>query len=229
MFRISTPSAEGLFQAAKWLKIQVLIDQEELAHLFDRLDPFEIYPLAGALSLESFPMKKETYLQVYGSWIDALKESKIPFSPGEMNASMWSTSPDSLWLQEISGKRYVARARLPFLQVQVHQMVYSDADKIFRPMSLSKESIFWGLQFSFPQVFEHPEKGFLKPAEFLNANLFQTVRKWSRDCTLATPMMIDGVRQNLSIRLGKKCFSWINRHPQLKIRGLSVLELMYAH
>lgn len=229
MLRISTPIVEGLFQAAKWLKIQALIDVDELAALMQALGDFAIYPLSGALPMASFPMDKSFYLSTYCTWIEGLKEGIVPTSFGALNASMWSCSEDALWLQELPGKRYVARPRLPFLQVQVHQMGYSEVDRVFRPMLLSQESIFWGLQFSFPQVFEHPVKGFLEPKEFLNAHLFQIVRKWSRNYTMATPMVVEGVRQNIPIRLGKRCFSWINRHPQLKQRKLSVMDWSYAH
>jgi hypothetical protein len=222
---ISTPKVEGLFQAAKWVKIQALVDEEELSHLLRSLEPFAIYPLAGSLAIEDFPMPKEAYLSAYRGWIEGLKKGNIPTDFGCLNATMWARSSDSLWLQEFPGKRYAARPREPFLQVQVHQMGYSLVDKVFRSMSLTQDSIFWGLQFSFPQVFEHPEKGFLE-TDLTNADLFQIVRKWSRNYTIATPMKGEEGRENLPIRLGKNCFSWINRHPGLVAKGLSVLEII---
>jgi hypothetical protein len=99
-------------------------------------------------------------------------------------------------------------------------MGFSDVDHEFRPMILSQNSIFWGLQFSFPQVYQDPKTGALKEAEV--SPLFQAIRKWIRNTTVPTPMMVEGKRVNIPIRLGKRCFSWINRHPQLKCKVMEI-------
>ena len=227
MTRISTPQIEGSFQAAKWLKIQALVEPEELEILF--AEAFEIYPLSGAYRLDSFPMKKGDFLAAYRLWIERLKEGIAPTDEElrAYNASAWAVSPSAIWLLEIPGKKYLAKPSEPFLQCQVHQMGYSAVDGEFRPMILSRESIFWGLQFSFPQVYQHPKTGeFFDVEDF---GLFQSVRKWSREHTVATPMLVDGKRVNIPIRLGKRCFPWINKHPQLKAKGISVVELSYAN
>jgi hypothetical protein len=227
MNRISTPQIEGSFQAAKWLKIQALVEPEELAVLFNEL--FEIYPLSGAFPFDSFPMKKELFLSAFSSWVERLKEGIVPSDDDlrAFNATAWASSPSAIWLHEIPGKKYLAKPCEPFLQCQVHQMGYSSIDGVFRPMILSRDSIFWGLQFSFPQIYQHPKTGeFFDVEDF---TLFQSVRKWSREHTLPTPMFVDGKRINLPIRLGKRCFPWINGHPQLKAKGISVVGLQYAH
>jgi len=223
MNRISTLQLEGAFQAAKWLKIQVLVEPSELAILLEQ--EFSIYPLSGAHSFDSIPVKKEMFLFAYQSWIQQLKEGIIP---GETelrlwSAAAWTNSPSAIWLQEIPGNKYLAKPCEPFLQCQIHYMGYSRLDGVFRPMVLGSSSIFWGLQFSFPQVYQHPKTG-----EFLEVEgfgLFDQVRKWSREYTVPTPMLVDGKRMNIPIRLGKKCFSWINAHPQLQMKDLSVKGL----
>jgi hypothetical protein len=105
-------------------------------------------------------------------------------------------------------------------------MGYSEEDQVFRPMSLAQDSLFWGLQFSYPQIFEHPDKGIVETASLPNATLFHKVRKWSRDATVPTPMNHNGTRENIPIRLGKQCFPWINRHPGLIAKRLSVMEII---
>jgi hypothetical protein len=225
--RISTPQKEGSFQAAKWLKIQALVEPEELEILFREV--FEIYPLSGAHPLEGFPMNREMFLSAYRSWIEGLKNGAVPSDEQlrPFRASAWTGSPSAIWLQEIPGQKYLAKPCEPFLQCQVHQMGYSTVDGEFRPMILSQDAIFWGLQFSFPQVYQHPKTGeFFETEDF---GLFQAVRQWSRTHTVATPMIVEGKRVNIPIRLGKRCFPWINKHPQLKAKHLSVVELAYAH
>lgn len=213
---------QGQFQAARWLKIQALLDDVELASLMQALEPFSIYPLSGALPREAFPMPKERYLATYRGWIEGLKAGIVPTSFGSLNASMWTKSAESLWFQEFPDKRVVAKPKEPFLLVQVHFMGYSRVDKVFRPMSLSQDSIFWGLQFSFPQIYEHTEKGIVEAGDHPNAVLFQRVRKWSRDNTRPTPMNVEGARENLPIRIGKNCLSWVNDHPALVAKELHV-------
>ncbi len=219
--RVSTPAVEGQFQAAKWIKIQALVDETELAELFQ--EPFFIYPLSGTYPLDAFPVDKKGYLDHYRTFIDALKEGHLPKENRELNVVAWVRSPDSVWLQQIPGERYMVKPCEPFVQVQIHQMGFSELDQEFRPMVLSQNSIFWGLQFSFPQVYQEPKTMNLQESE--DSELFQAIRQWIRNSTLPTPMMVHGKRVNIPMRLGKKCFSWINKHPQLINKGLSVLEL----
>jgi len=226
MIRISTPEIEGSFQAAKWLKIQALVEPEELAVLFE--ENFSIFPLSGAFGLDDFPMKKETFLRAYRSWIEELKEGKVPNETLRgFSASAWVLDSSSVWLHQIPNGKYLARVNAPFLQCQIHQMGYSTVDGEFRSMILSQESIFWGLQFSFPQVYQHPKTGELFEVE--DSSFFKRVRTWAKEHSVPTPMVVDGKRVNIPIRLGKRCFPWINRHPQLRAKNLSVLELSYAH
>ncbi len=224
--RISSAQVEGNFQAAKWLKIQALVEPEELEILFEEI--FDIYPLSSSFPPDAFPMKKERFLTAYRSWIEKLKMGLVPDDQElrAFNAAAWAPS-SSMWLQEIGQDKYLARPCEPFLLTQVHQMAYSPVDEKFRPMILSRDSIFWGLQFSFPQVCQHPKTmEFFTPKDF---GLFKRVQEWSRKYTVATPMFVDNKRVNIPIRLGKGCFSWINKHPQLVSKGLSVVELIHAH
>jgi hypothetical protein len=216
---ISTLEKEGHFQAAKWLVVQALVDEVELGQLME--EDFLIYPLSGLFTLDAFPMEKGLYLKAYGSWIAALKEGVVPVPAKELSAVAWARSPDDLWLQEVPGGRYMPKPRRPFVRVQVHHMTYSPIDDVFRPMNLSADSIFWGLQFSFPQVYQCSKTKELLEVE--DGELFQSIRKWIRNVTVPTPMLVKGKQVNLPIRLGKRCFPWINRHPQLK--GLSVCNL----
>jgi len=223
MSRISTLELEGRFQAAKWLHIQALVEPEELELLFEH--PFDLYPLSGAFPLQKFPIEKQFFLSIYRSWITRLKDGNAPDEEElrTYQALAWAHDASALWLQKVAGERYIARPCEPVIQCQVHQMGYSTIDGLFRPMVLSNESIFWGLQFSFPQVYQHPKTGELFETKV--SELFQALRKWSREHTVATPMLVDGKRINLPMRLGKRCFSWINNHPHLKAKHLAVMEL----
>lgn len=124
-----------------------------------------------------------------------------------------------IFLQELGDGRYLAKVQKPVLQVQVHYFRYSPVDGSFRSMALGEDSLFWGLQFSFPQIYQDPKTHLIQKE---NITPFILVRKWAKDYSIATPFVVDNKRINVPFRLGKGCFSWIEKHPQLQRQGLSV-------
>lgn len=214
--RLSTPALEGTYQGSKYLKYQVLCDATELAQLFALLNPFWLYPLTGVV--DGSPIDPDHFVREYGLWIEALKQGRVP-SDAELRrilAAALTAEIDALWKQEVPGNRYLIKMAKPVIQIQAHFFTYSPLDAVFRPMTLGSNSIFWGLQFSFPQIYQDPKTmEFHEVDESPNVELFQKVKQWVRDTTRATPFIVDGKRTNVPIRLGKSCFSWIYNHPQL--------------
>jgi hypothetical protein len=213
--RASSVSEEGVYQASKFLKIQVLCDAEELRALFDALKPFWIYPLSGIGSGEE--ISSETFLAKYATWIEQLKNGAVP---KEVMAWAFAEDPSCLWKQEVPGKGYLVKIAKPVVQVQGHYFTYSRVDGEFRPMTMGQGSVFWGLQFMTPQIYQDPKTMELR--EVGENRIFKIIRQWSRDFTRPTPFVVDGKKSNEPIRLGKNCFSWINNHPQLIENGITV-------
>lgn len=215
--RISTVSDEGIYQASKWLKLQVLCEVDELASLFAKIGPVHLYPLTGLVSLDQTQLTEEHFLAEYGCWIEKLKQGKLP-TDAELRkilACALSKEPDTCWLQEV-GKKYLVKIGKPVIQVQSHFFTYSKVDGVFRPMSMGMGSVFWGIQFSFPQVYQDPKTmELLEPKDSPNRELFHKIREWSREETRSTPFVVEGKKIQVPIRLGKKCFPWIHNHPQL--------------
>ncbi len=219
--RISTPAQEGIYQGSKYLKYQVLCDGEELKKLFD--GSFGIYPLtflgdANAVDVGEF-------LEEYSRWIDGLKRGLVP---EEAQLKKWlgcalTADTDALWRQEIPGGRYLVKMAKPVIQMQAHFFTYSRVDGVFRPMSMGLGSIFWGLQFSYPQLFQDPKTMELLEVDgFVNCDLFQKIKLWVRNETRATPFVVDGKRVNVPMRIGKNCLSWVANHPQLQLQQIGV-------
>lgn len=215
----STPSQEGLYQGSKWLKFQILCDEKELASFFDRLDfPYALFHLTGVGEKNEVPVA--SFLEEWKRWIDGLQEGKVPSSEQLQRffAMAVIDDPACLWRQKVEGKGYLLKQRLPVLLLQSHFFSYSAADETIHPMILGKESIFWGLQFSWPQIYQDPQT-----MEFLQTKktaLFEAVKNFIKESSRPTPFLIqkeDGSQKKLysPIRLGKNCFSWIDRHPQL--------------
>jgi len=217
--RISTPSQEGFYQASKWLKFQVLVDRSELSELFQRMGNFGIYPLTGLLDEPQVLMPKETFLSEYGSWIGGLQQGIIPTDVQlrKILACAWSADANALWLQPVPKEKFLMKISQPVIQCQTHSFTYSEVDGVFRPMSMGLNAIFWGIQISYPQIYQDPKSmELLKVGESANSYLFSTIRQWVRDVTRPTPFVVSGLKTNVPIRTGKQCFAWIDAHSQLK-------------
>jgi hypothetical protein len=138
---------------------------------------------------------------------------------------MMTCSLETLYAIQVGEKQLIKPIK-PIIQLQAHHFFYSSLDGKFHPMVLSQESISWGLQFSYPQLFQDPKTKTIAKVvdseEFPNTDLFSRLQKKMRECSLATPFIIDGMRVNSPIRIGKQARTWINQHPQLQHRGIKV-------
>lgn len=226
--RISTVAAEGPFQASKWLAVPALLDVNELESLLQILEGSLLYN-TGSLTREGEEIiSQKEWLEMYRGYIASLKEGKIPddidyrvaFSP------VITASADHLYRVVMADGRQLVRIAKPVIQLQAHSFDYSSADGKFRSMVLGTETITWGLQFSYPQLFQdNATKEVFKVGEtpqFPNTHLFHLLQQWIRRSTIPTPLIVDGKAVNVPIRIGKECLPWINRHPQLIKKGLKV-------
>lgn len=216
-------------QVSKWLTIAVLLDAEEMETLFEALGDFYIY-LAGMVTKSNEGLVlHETFLQAYHNYIEALMSGTIPdpMLYRSYFASIFTTTPAFLYSVLLDNDRQLIRISKPIIQLQPHFMDYSIHDGKFRSMVYGTESIHWGIQFSYPQLFQdQTTKEIFQVADnelFPNTHLFRLLQKWIRRNTVPTPFLAEGVKINVPMRLGKKCFPWINKHPQLLKKNLTVL------
>lgn len=215
-------------QASKWIPIQMLVDDEEIKDLFNQLGNFDIYSCGCLLQKGEGKITHQAFLESYHSYLSALKEGKIPQESAYAPAfsSILTASSDCIYAQHIHNDRTMLRASKPIIQLQSHEMDYSSADNKFRSMVFGADCILWGIQFSYPQLYENPEtheveKVFENP-KYVNTELFRILQRWTRENTIPAPFMVNGAKINGPMRLGKQCLSWINSHPQLKKKGILI-------
>ncbi len=220
--RVSSVEKEGTYQASKWLKIPMLLDGMEMKSLFDFLGQHWIFPMTGFSDGSSIPTA--FFVSEYAGWIEGLKQGITPKDADlrRVLASALTGDLDSLWLQPIASRenQYLVKVSQPVVQMQAHFVHFSSVDGEFRSMSISKESIFWGIQCSFPQVVQDPKT--MDICQIKPDRIFLMIREWVRENTRPTPFLIEGEKKNVPIRLGKQCFSWIHHHPDLQARGLKI-------
>jgi hypothetical protein len=223
---------EQPLQASKWLKVQALISGNECAHLFQFLEEtvgsFFLYSCGVVCNKEKGAIDKQEFLDFYGAYIHSLMSDKIPdlalyrglFSP------VMTMTTDALFSIPVGEDREIIRVSKPVIQLQAHHMDYSTVDKKFHSMVFGIDSIAWGIQFSYPQLYQDTvtkEVEIIKRTKtYPNTVLFQRLQKWMRQYTIPTPFIAEGDVINVPMRLGKECFVWINQHPQLVQKNISV-------
>lgn len=221
MIRLSSLQKEGLLQASKWLKIQVLLDPEEMQDLLHSLGDVYFVVVSEPVSPQGGILPTSTFVQKYADYVHYLKQGDIP--PDREFRTFFSCALGKTldsFFGIPCGEKVLIKPIKPVIQLQAHHFIYSDLDQKFHPMVFGKESISWGLQFSYPQLFQDPHtKQIVKvkdTPEFPSSEMFTQLRAWIRSHTLPTPFMVDHTRINVPIRIGKKVLSWISAHPQLK-------------
>lgn len=206
--------------STKFLKSLVLISQEEMDHLLKELGSLEIYILGKIQNRVKLSI--EEFLEHYKYYISNLKEGK---QPPRLPTLVW-TNCKGVEIQNIEGKGGLARPQCPMLLLQPAEIKYESTTKSFKPMGFGKDLISWGFQISYPTLYQDPISGkiekILEDPKFKNTLMFKRFQKWLRAYTSPTPFLIEGEKINVPLRLGKRCFEWIQHHTELKKRNLIV-------
>lgn len=211
-------------QASKWLSIQALVSEDEMESLLTGLGEFSIMMTSPSDSPE---IGHDEFLAGYRRYCQTIRNGDLP-EPSAFRAlfsTFWTKDETAYVKVPVSGK-LLCRAVKPVVQLQYHLMGYSKEEKKFRPMVMGKGSIPWGIQFSYPTLFQDQkaQKVLKVGDDFPNTALFQEFRRWIRKETIPTPFLVEGKQINIPMRIGNQARNWINHHPQLCEYALKVQE-----
>lgn len=224
--RVSTVNEEGILQGSKCLKFQVLLDDGEMEALFTELGDVVLGLVSEPAQLDNLLCRKEIFLERYKEYVGFLKRGEVPseISLRKYFSAALSRSADVFYAVDVRQERYLLKGIQPVIQMQAHHFLYSSVDGKFHPLVMGKESITWGLQFSYPQIVQDPKTKAIQKVDpnAPNSILFSKVSKWFREYTRPTPFVIGDAVKHEPIRIGKHCFSWIGKHPQLISKGITV-------
>lgn len=226
--RISSVSAEVPLQASKWLSSQVLLHFDEMSALLNALGPFYLYSTGSIVKRGEEGYTKEQFLTFYKEYITALQQGVVPDEAYFRRpfSSVLTMTPEALYAIPIEADMQLIRIAKPIIQLQAHRMDYSKADGKFRSMTFGGDSISWGVQFSYPQLYQDGKTKEIHQVDSSekcpNTSLFRTFQLWIRNNTIPTSFLLEGKKISIPVRIGKQCLSWINQHPQLSKRGLTV-------
>ena len=231
IFRMSSLKQEGVLQVSKWIKVQLLLDREEMIDLIEKLDPFYLIMVSKPVKKQRAILEKKDFLQSYSEYVQALKQGRViqdNYIRENFSCAM-TRSKELFYAMPVLEDRLLIKPTLPVIQMQMHQFLFSPTEKIFYPMALGQKTVSWGIQFSYPQFYQDPKTKeiarVVKGEKFPNTELFSLLMKWVRQATIPTPFLVQEERVNATIRIGKKCVKWIHTHPQLHALNIKVLCL----
>ena len=185
---------EAPMQASKWLKCPVLLDIDEMKALFDHLGNFYIVRTSGILPIGHETISKEEFLDCYASYIESLKKGVLP-NDKRINSyftSVFTRTAEALYATLVDPQRQMVQVDQPVVQLQNHRFVCGE-DKKFHSMVFGLNSIYWGLQFSYPQLYQDKNLQVFKvneSSEFPNTTLFKLIQRWMREHTKPTPCLL---------------------------------------
>jgi hypothetical protein len=216
-------------QASKWLQQQMLLGASEMEGLFKHMGEFSIVKVGAIVSLDEAIVSSDTFLKEYQGYTEALMKGELPdiLAFRRLFSVVITSSLDALFACCVGPDQYVIKVTKPIIQVQAHAMHYSTDDNKFRPMVFGPDCITWGIQFSYPQIYQDPTSMMIEKVSDQdrcpNTLLFRAIQQWQRQNTLPTPFFVDDKKVNVPMRIGKKCLSWVNKHPQLISQKIQVI------
>ncbi len=217
-FRLSSVESEGLMNCSKWLRHAVLLELSEIKDLLDSLGECFILPGTGLVAEDNWRIDKEELLSKYAEYLECIKSSaEAPPSLLKRFFTMMISPEDRDFYAVKAGEsKYLIKACFPVIQVQLYHCFISRFDKKIHPMALSKDSFFFGLQFSYPQIYEDPKTHLfskvLLEKKFSSSLVFKKLAQWLRQNTRPVPLMIQESRVPAPFRMGKKSQELVNSH-----------------
>jgi len=212
------------FLASKWQHVQLLISPHEMEKLMADFNGALFFSMLGPTAKNSFSMSE--FLDVYKGYIKALLLGPVADDPFRFYfTSIITIDPDAVAEVILKDSRRLIQPLEPLLQMRPHKFDYSPIDGVFRPMVNGQKSISWGVQISYPQLFQDADTRVVYNAlehKFKNLTLFRALQSFIRRETLPTPFIVHNTLTNVPMRLGKECFSWINGHQELVIQNIQV-------
>jgi hypothetical protein len=205
------------YKVSKWLSLAFLVDSEEFNHFLDEMGDVKFFRTGEILtSLE--PKTKKEFSTHYDRYLKSLETDVSE----KLEPLLMTYDENDVYGLQVGQDKYLIYPKSPVIQIREHQFTLTIDDRI-QPMVFGKDSIRWGLIFSYPQIFYDPiEKKIvqvLKDLDSPNTEGFKNLQKWVRENTKPSPFSIKGKKINATFRIGK------NSSFQKELRDLKTYQI----
>ncbi|MCH9634132.1 MAG: hypothetical protein S4CHLAM7_08750 [Chlamydiae bacterium] len=205
---------------SKWVSLEILLDAPEMTHLFEILEPVHLISSTPLNKENPFYLQKSLFIEKYDYYVSQLKKGQVPdLSTYKSYFYLFlSTYLEGISRFEVQPNKEVLSLNTPTLTLKPICLHFSKADHSIRVGPLNPNGILWGLQLSFPHLMQAPnshEITPISPQTNPNAKLFKQIRTWVRSNTKPVQFHTCGHEIKTNFRLGKGCYEWIIKHPQI--------------
>ena len=222
-------SQQPPLQVSRFLQQQVLLEPTELKTLLESLEGALHFYASSGLAVGKTEVSLEEVLMSYADYIQGVRSgNEIDPSILRKNLTLLMTvGNNDVYSQELSQGRVIARAISPVIMIQAHTLAFSAEDRCCRSMVLGPDALYWGLQFSYPQLYQDPSTQEVlsvdRSEKYPNTALYFSIQKWLRHNSQALNVKMQDTAFRSPIRLGLSCESWINQMEVLQEKGVELL------
>lgn len=219
------PQEAPPYLASKWLHTPFLLETKEWARLLEECEGSYFVRSSLLVQRGELQIAKEQFLENWEAYLTTIRKqgSDVQNVSQDPFALFWSQEVEAIGVLDI-GQKECATQLLPTIVLQSHRFHYSKVDEEFRRQVFGKETISWGVQASFPTVFQDKNRNAIQVllTDGENVALWRKLQRWLKENSVPVSFLINGVRKTVPFRIGYGCFSWIENHPDLRQRGLQV-------
>ncbi|MCH1429566.1 MAG: hypothetical protein GWP59_01005 [Chlamydiales bacterium] len=224
----SSQQEKGSFKVSKWLSLGVFLSPSTFAKLWDELSPFYLVHSDRVLQ-ENFFSSKESFIKHYSLYFNSLKSGELPNESFFRKYFSFTLSKDleHYYKMPLGNEKLLIKAQRPVLQSQFFTLGFSFEERKVRSMVMGQNTLFWGLQLSFPQLYQNPSSPAIEKItrgpDFPNAELFYNIQRFCRYHTHPVFFSYKGEKIVSPFRLDNENMDWIDNHPQLRQLEISVI------
>lgn len=206
---------------SKWLRHVLLLSLEDMEACLDFLGSFCCIR-AGMTTQASIVVSKEEFLHYYTLYLEEMQHITHLASPAlrRFFSLFWTVDPADVAPLLLSQDKILMKPIKPVVQVQLCHCLWNKQSHRIDPMALHADSFSFGLQISYPQIYEDPQthqfSKVLLSQEFSATPLFLAFVQWMRAHTQPVVVSIAEKKIASTVRMGKKSVSLLALHQGLQ-------------
>lgn len=182
--------------ASRFHHIRLLITPEEMHILFETLSPFKLINVSEVTA--SPEVDQEVFMSAYKAYFKGDMRINRPLFSCALNRD-----DSAIFMKQVADGRTLSRIVKPVIQMRAHS--YTVAAGKLLPMTFGTDAKAWGIQLSYPYLYEDPSTGesvdTLK-SKTSNNDLFKALRVWVRNQTAPATFTIEGKQVKTPLRQG---------------------------
>ncbi|MBM3201030.1 MAG: hypothetical protein FJZ56_01310 [Chlamydiae bacterium] len=160
------------------MKVAVLFSKEEMELLFTEFPNLILLNTSSVCEKNETEISKELFLETYATYIERAKKNQEYLSPF-LTVGM-TVDQSAYFAMDVGQGRVLLRQKRPLIQVRPFHYSIQEG-KVFE-MSFHKDKIFWGVEFSYPQLFSASRDAKIeriwRNQEYPNSMVFVSLLKW---------------------------------------------------